>query len=122
MKLREDYPIYINPDFDEISAISKYGWNTLRILESDKYIIIGSGYGNTHESLHRAAKQLLSKREVSNLIDFILYYEGQICYFNMLGHTNKNDERLRAQDAMKYFSTNAISILKDIIRESGYSL
>jgi hypothetical protein len=49
--LREDHPIYLNPSDKELITLAESGWDSLRVMENDETLIIGSGYGNTHETL-----------------------------------------------------------------------
>lgn len=123
MIIREDYPIYVNPDFDEIKQIAERGWDTLRIMASDEYFIIGSGYGNTHSSLVVFAKNLLKKREMFHLLAYIMFHEGGRCYFNMDGKTDqKDDESMPASKALGYFCKWQQETIRDIIRESDLVL
>jgi hypothetical protein len=57
MKLREDYPIYLNPTDKELIELAESNWDSLRVLESSDTLVIASGYGNTHESLAQFYKK-----------------------------------------------------------------
>lgn len=123
MKIRDDYPIYVNPDFEEILELAESKWDTCRIMESEEYLCIASGYGNTHNSIVTYTRQLLKKKEMFSLCSFILFHEQGICYVNGDGHLPyKDDRRVRLQSALKYFSANSIPMLKDLARESGLSI
>lgn len=50
-KLRTEYPVFLNPTFDELIELCKIPWDTLRILECDEVFLVGSGFGNTHTTL-----------------------------------------------------------------------
>lgn len=61
MKLREEYPIYLNPTDEELIELAQSGWDTLRVMESDDCLVIGSGFGNTHETLVQYYKKMSGK-------------------------------------------------------------
>lgn len=51
MKIRDDYPIYLNPTNAELLELAESQWDSLRVMECDDTLVIASGYGNTHETL-----------------------------------------------------------------------
>lgn len=57
MKLRADYPVYLNPTDNELIELAQSNWDTLRVMECDYCLVIGSGYGNTHETLVQLYKK-----------------------------------------------------------------
>ena len=120
MKLADNYPIYLNPNFNEILELAQAGWDTIRIcVESDTGdILLASGYGNTHTSIARRYK-IINRRGL--LDSFLLYKEGNIAYFNtedMRGGREKH----RSPGWEKYFSQEHEEAIKDLIRESNLTL
>ena len=57
MKLRSDYPIYLNPTDAELIELGESRWDTLRVLSGPDVLVIASGYGNTHETLVQRYKR-----------------------------------------------------------------
>lgn len=51
MRIREDYPIYLDPSDEELIQLAESGWDTLRVMEGPEVFAIGSGFGNTHDSI-----------------------------------------------------------------------
>ena len=57
MKLRQDCPVYLNPTDEELVELAESYWDTLRVMECDEVLVIGSGFGNTHETLVQLYKR-----------------------------------------------------------------
>lgn len=120
MKLREDCPIYLNPDFNEICEIAKRGWDTIRICVSESNnLLLASGYGNTHNTISTYYKQtsLEAKREFLDC--FILYKESGTAYFNTEDIRGGNEKDRRWQ---RFFDNSHAEIIKDLILESDLIL
>ena len=120
MKLTDSYPIYLNPNFNELLELAQAGWDTIRIcVEPDANdILLASGYGNTHTCIARQYKAINRR----GLLDgFILYKEANIAYFNtedIRGGRAKH----RSPGWEQYFSQEHEEIIKDLIRESNLTL
>jgi hypothetical protein len=116
MKLCENFPIYLNPTFQELCELSKH-WDTLRICINDNNndFLVASGYGNTHNTIWQYYKQI-DKRAM--LSCFIMYKENGIVYLNTedVGG-NERDRRWT-----KYFNAEHIDIIKDIINQSELNM
>jgi hypothetical protein len=117
MKITNDYPIYIDPTFDEICELAKSKWDTIRIcrIEDLDCIILASGYGNTHASLVNAVKSYFNLKSVWIDNCAIIWYRNNIAYMSEEGESQKH-----FNDKLYKDSDNAI--IKDLIRESGLSL
>jgi len=65
MKLGKYYPVYLNPTIQELTELAENQWDSLRVLTGDDIFLIGSGYGNTHNTLmfHYGEHLQLPRRE-----------------------------------------------------------
>lgn len=53
----QDYPIYINPLFDELVELGFTKWDTVRICVDREDIGLASGHGNTYNCARRNGNQ-----------------------------------------------------------------
>ncbi len=113
---------YINPDFNEILELVASRWDTCRILihEKTNEMVIGSGYGNDHNSLSIRYWEYKGKRR-QVLDPFILFRT-----FNGEALMNLEDisgsRNARYDEWSKHFGELHLDMLKDLIRESGLAL
>ena len=116
MKLRNDYPIYLNPGFAELEELSEY-WDTIRIcvVEEEGDILLASGYGNTHSTIGHFYKQQSKKRRLF-LDCFILYKRDNTAYLNT---TDRRGGRFADRRFSKYLSKDHVLLIKDLIQLSG---
>ena len=117
MKIRDNYPIYINPDFNEVVEMARLGWDTMRIMQSQEYLVIGSGYGNTHNSLMQAAKALLKPREYHQLDPLIMYHEDGVVWFNCEDVSGNAKTPLRKM--ARELTLEQMTTIRELIKESG---
>jgi hypothetical protein len=120
-KITKDYPIYIDPSFEEICELATSNWDTCRILtcdDLDDVLIIGSGYGNTHQSLVVAGKAYFNVKRFYTSNDKILFHKNEIAFISEAGE----EDRFRYERWKQDFTSRVVQQLKDLIRESGYSL
>lgn len=128
MKLREEYPIYLDPDFAEVLEICKVGWDTLRVgtftipysqtLENE-HLVIASGYGNIHTTLAHAIRDHFRNKRIM-MDPYILHHRGGIAYFNL--EDVGGSQYARYEKWSGFFRQEHVEIFKDIIRESGLAL
>ncbi len=69
MKLREECPVYLNPTDSELVELCSEPWDTLRVMESDEVFVVGSGFGNTHETLVQLYKRHVGGGRTKNRWD-----------------------------------------------------
>lgn len=115
------YPVYLNPTFDEILKLAKTNWDTIRICyeEKSKDLYIASGYGNTHTSVSRTAKQYKNNNRLY-FYTYILYRYSGKAYMNLIDVGESDDA---CYDKWKHeFDSDALKILKDLVRESNLNL
>lgn len=116
MKLSDNYPIYLNPDFPELCELAKKSWDTIRVCTTETgNILLASGYGNTHNTILTYYRQYTGNR-YEFLDCFILYKEAGIAYFNT---EDIQGGREKDRRWAKYFSTEHEEILRDLIKESN---
>lgn len=115
----DNYPIYLNPTFDEIVDLAKRKWDSIRILIiNDSDICIASGYGNTHSSMVQCLRRIKGNRFSTD--SYILYHENSLAYFNLEDVTGKRNATYRYWS--ECFNKDHIEIFRDLIRESDLSL
>lgn len=106
------YPIYLNPDFEDILKLAEHQWDTLRILFSEDVLIIGSGHGNTHETLARAYRNHLKARRTPYLEAAIIHFSGHKFYLDIDG-----DDHVLFEKRIVDMPDKWQPILRDAIRE-----
>jgi hypothetical protein len=118
-------PIYFDPEFDEMLELTK-SFDTLRIgLVKEKlgvFLVIASGYGNTHSTLSKALGEmnprLKPNREGEKYAGLdgcaILYEEDGRHWFNMadLG----GGEKESPQNALPCFPSKVRKQLSEIVK------
>ena len=124
MKLCKDYPIYVNPTFDEIVEMAHSHWDTMRILVTNDILdrnrhdfAIGSGYGNTHHSLVLGYRKYRGKKHFSS-DTYILYHENGRVYMNL----EDVGRSARASFSAWPLDQEHLALLRDLVRESGLVL
>jgi hypothetical protein len=109
--------IYVNPDPEEIEELSKEMWDTVRITIFGKDIIVGSGFGHTHDTLIKAYRKLYPKSKFLEET-WILYFRGTQAMMD-------DTYGIQAATYSKWhnsFIADHEAIIKDIIRERGLTL
>lgn len=104
-----DYPVLINPTDYEVAAFSdKEKWDTLRICVSGENIAIGSGHGNTHDSITKLAQMRYPDT-------YILFRVDGRFYFNMEDTGGKRKTSLAG--GLRYFSERHGEIIADLCQQ-----
>ena len=124
MKIRHDYPIYLNPTWEELEELAKSGWDTVRIAVDGQNLILGSGHGNTHHSLahfygvHKGITPRERTGSVCASLDscLILYYRGKQAYFN--NDDDGGTDRARLTALRNCLSEQHYQMLTDLIQLS----
>lgn len=122
------YPVYFDPEFDEILSLTK-SFDTLRIgihKEKDKdHLVIASGLGNTHSTLSWCLGQLNPRLKPNkdgikyqglNGGPLILYEQNRRLWFNACDWSM--DEKCKPSDVICYILEPAKSIIKEIIKQA----
>lgn len=107
-----DYPILIDPTDDEVMQFTEK-WDTLRICTEGDVIAIGSGYGNTHQSIIDMVKRVKQLRRW-HPSTYILYHCLPTFYFNLEdvgGPRESRVERVLRED----FTERHRQIIQDLI-------
>lgn len=110
-----DYPIFINPDDAELVEAGELldKWDTLRICVDDDNIGIGSGMGNTHDSVTKA---MIAKHCSRGLPEtFILFRQGDNFYFNLEDVTGERAASFR-RAVRENFSKRHEEILTTLVQ------
>lgn len=113
------YPQFVNPEFDELVELANHKWDTVRILVDEEDLVLGSGYGNTHTTLAKAARVMLKTKRFLG-VPYILYHEQGRAYFNMTDVSGQ--EREPALSGLKEFSARHKEVLRELIKLSDLSL
>jgi hypothetical protein len=122
-----NYPIYLEPTFDEIAALAGTNWDTVRIVVlldpttspgTPTKLCLASGYGNTHSSIVRMLTKHMGRSPYTDT--FILYHEGGRALLNL--EDVSGNERAEYSEWSKYFSTEHLDVLRDLVRESNLVL
>lgn len=95
MKLREDYPIYLNPTDSELIELAESHWDTLRVMECDKVFVISSSYGNTHETLVQFYKKHVGK--IPSWNPYIFFFENGVLLCNFSRYDIAKPSRWRRE-------------------------
>ena len=125
MRLREDYPIYLNPTDTELVELASTEWDTLRVVECEGTFLVASGFGNTHETLvqYYKRKNGEGKTKIRNLPDwssFIFFHDRtgiMLCNLEDVGGSDKaTPSRWRRR-----FGAERLRQLRLIAEHSGLS-
>ncbi|MDE1971013.1 MAG: hypothetical protein KGI50_05580 [Patescibacteria group bacterium] len=109
-----DYPIFIDPTFEEILELAKSRPDTLRILEDDDHLAVASGYGNTHDSVGKAAYKMLGHRW--HPFDYILYREQGRWWWNPMWHWDTKSEKVATDSNLVSISKRTEEFVKDFMQ------
>lgn len=105
-------PIFLNPSIDEIKELVDETLDTVRICDEEENdrLALASGYGNTHDSVMKAAK-----KEWPNFfpIDLILVCKEN-WYWNHLGHWNTRREYVSFEEGLRCVSPRLKQVAQDI--------
>jgi len=108
-----DYPIFINPTFDELKKLAESRWDTVRICVEDDTLAIASGHGNTHQSVIEGVEKSLQIRRW-HPETYILFREGHEFYFNL--EDMGGGRKVKAKKVLrKYFSEQHEETLNDLL-------
>ena len=105
-----DYPIYINPTFDEYKELTQ--WDTIRICIVGDNIAFASGHGNTHQSITDAMKLKLKIREYPET--YIMFKEGDQVFFNLEDVSGERKCPWK-RAVRRYFSQEHSEIIADLV-------
>lgn len=113
----EWFPMYLNPNFDEILELANSGWDTCRILhnQDNNDLVIASGYGNTHSSMVERYKIHLNKKRAPYCDSYILWKRGNRAIMNVEGECEK-------PWPIDVLGSRNEDMIKDLVRESNLSL
>src|SRR5688572_1556497 len=102
------YPIYWQPTFDELVALARSSWDTVRIVVSldsrvepaqPNGLCLASGYGNTHSSIVAMLTKHLRRRPYTDT--YILYHEGGRALMNL--QDLSGNDRAEYMEWQRYF-------------------
>lgn len=111
-----DYPVYIDPTFQEIVELAKARPDTLRIMDGEDHFAVASGFGNTHSSVCKAVAKVLGVKLWLNADDYILYREYGQWYFNPMGHWHTNSVRVKWDSNLVCLTDRGMEFIKDFIQ------
>jgi len=112
------YPIFIDPDFNELMELAKSGWDTVRIClnQNDDFIAMASGHGNTHQSVIDAVKNVKGLRRW-HPETYILFKEQGDFWFNLEDVSGERKAHYR-KVVKEYFSDVHGQMILDLIANS----
>lgn len=114
ININSDFPIYLNPTFEELIELNTRGWDTLRILMNEDQFVVGSGYGNTHASLATALRTHLQVRRAPAMDAYIMHYVHSEYYLDADGFEKvKLHRALRTVPAIWRQTINDICNLRE---------
>lgn len=119
--VNSEFPIYVNPTFEEVAELSKHTWDTLRILRVNDDLVVADGFGASHYDLIISLEPSPKKRRRLDVKDFILYRRNGLAVMHVYGQ----DLMVRAVTQgwwRTYFTADQIEVLKDLIREAGLAI
>lgn len=113
-------PMYIDPTFDEICELAESHWDTIRILVSEDLdcLILASGYGFTHSTLVQVCKEYFKVKRFYTEKDAIIWTENGRAFLGECG----DDDSIKHRFDDHLFTNEQAQLLRDLVRESGYSL
>lgn len=119
-------PIYFEPTFEEMLELTK-SFDTLRIgmvrEKGEYYLVIASGFGNTHSTLSRALGELNPRCRPSRIDGLkyngldgtaILYEEDRKFWFNM--NDLDGGEKETVEEALRKFPYSVGKQLREIVK------
>lgn len=120
------FPIWINPDFDEMKEIAALKWDTLRVLETDDGkcdLIIADGYGHTHSSTVQMYAAMLKLRRylIPTMSDVIIHHIRGQAYMNPCGFGSA-DECVVASRWDNYLAKQNVYLIEQLCILRGLKL
>jgi hypothetical protein len=107
------YPIYLNPTFEEIVELAAQSIDTLRIMEDGDHLAVASGYGNTHDSVQRAARKHWPRFFP---IDHILVRVPGGWKWTNLHNTEHSSEFLTFEEGLKWCEPRTREFVREFVK------